>query len=90
MVVEESIPEERPAHIEQVEFVPPVGSLSHAPTMSSDLAEFVGAERLAQLMRENPKVVEAVLIACEERLREIALFDEVERLRQEQETAEKA
>ncbi|KAI8538178.1 hypothetical protein RHMOL_Rhmol09G0081900 [Rhododendron molle] len=85
MVAEESIPIERPAHIERVEFMPPVGSSSHEPTMSSDLAEFVGHDRLARLMREAPRVVEAVLTAREERLEEIARWNEQERLIGEQE-----
>ncbi|KAI8522357.1 hypothetical protein RHMOL_RhmolUnG0000600 [Rhododendron molle] len=36
MVEEKSIPVERSDHIERVEFVPPVGSSSQEPTMSSD------------------------------------------------------
>ncbi|KAI8538348.1 hypothetical protein RHMOL_Rhmol09G0095900 [Rhododendron molle] len=41
-------------------------------------------------MQKSPTVVAAVLTAREERLREIALSDEVERLKREQETVEKA
>ncbi|KAI8538417.1 hypothetical protein RHMOL_Rhmol09G0101500 [Rhododendron molle] len=87
MVEDESVPVERPEHIERVEFMPPVGSSSHEPTMSSDLAEFVGHDRLARLIREAPKVVVAVLTAREERLEEIARWNEQERLIREQEAA---
>ncbi|KAI8559672.1 hypothetical protein RHMOL_Rhmol04G0191800 [Rhododendron molle] len=81
MVVDEPL---RQAHIERVEFTPPVGSSSHVLVMSSDLTEFVGDALLARLMRENPAVVEAVLAAREERLREIAPHNEEERLRREE------
>ncbi|KAI8543231.1 hypothetical protein RHMOL_Rhmol08G0201200 [Rhododendron molle] len=87
MVKDESTPVERSDHIEQVEFMPPIGSSSHKPTMSSDLAEFVGLDRLAQLLKEAPKVVAAVVTAREERLAEIARWNEQERLIREQETA---
>lgn len=66
-MVEEEVP--RAAHVERVKFMPPVGSSSHEPIMSSDLAKFVGAaDSLARLMRENPAAVAAVMAAREERL----------------------
>ncbi|KAI8547406.1 hypothetical protein RHMOL_Rhmol07G0193100 [Rhododendron molle] len=89
MAIEDDVPVERPTHIERVEFMPPVGSSSHEPTMSSDLVEFVGYDRLARLIREAPKVVEVVLTARKERLGEIARWNEEERLRREQEAAVK-
>ncbi|KAI8535470.1 hypothetical protein RHMOL_Rhmol10G0176900 [Rhododendron molle] len=52
--------------------------------MSSDMAEFVGRDRLARLMREAPGVVAAVMTAREERLAEIARWNEQERLIREQ------
>lgn len=64
-MVEEEIPRE--AHVERVEFVPPVGLSSHEFIMSSDLAEFVGEAALARLVRENPMVVEVVMADREER-----------------------
>ncbi|KAI8568370.1 hypothetical protein RHMOL_Rhmol02G0193200 [Rhododendron molle] len=69
----------RAAHVEQVEFIPPVGSSDHEPIMSSNLAEFVGVASLAWLMKESLEVVEAVMVAREERLKEIALHNEEER-----------
>lgn len=76
---------QRKAHVERVEFVPPVRSSGHKPIMSSDLAEFVGEAALARLMEESPTVVAAVLAAREERLQQIAWANEEERLRREAE-----
>ncbi|KAI8550676.1 hypothetical protein RHMOL_Rhmol06G0126300 [Rhododendron molle] len=94
-MVEEEIP--RVAHVERVEFMPPVGTSSHEPIMSSDLADIVGEAALARLMRENLAVVEAVLATREESLQQIARANEEERLMREEEalatetvTAEKA
>ncbi|KAI8533336.1 hypothetical protein RHMOL_Rhmol10G0000900 [Rhododendron molle] len=84
--IEEFLEEtQREAHLERVEFVSPVGSSKHIPIISSDLAEFVGEAALARLMEENLMVVEMVLAAREERLKQIALADEEERLRRENE-----
>ncbi|KAI8562214.1 hypothetical protein RHMOL_Rhmol03G0017300 [Rhododendron molle] len=85
MVEEESTPVARPDHVERVEFMPPLGSSSHEPIMSSALVEYVGPERLAQLMREAPHVVEVVEKAREERLAEIARWNEEQRLIREAE-----
>ncbi|KAI8572799.1 hypothetical protein RHMOL_Rhmol01G0228600 [Rhododendron molle] len=81
-MVKEEAP--RAAHVELVEFIPPMGLSDHEPIMSSDLAEFVGMASLARLMRESPEVVEAVMAAREERLKEITLHNEEERLRREE------
>ncbi|KAI8542702.1 hypothetical protein RHMOL_Rhmol08G0159400 [Rhododendron molle] len=67
--------------------MPPAGSSSHEPIMSSALAEFVGHDRLAQLMREAPQMIEVVVKAREDRLAEIARWNEQERLIREQEAA---
>lgn len=72
---------------EQVEFRPVVGSSGHRPITRGDFAEFVGEEVLARLLRDNPVVVEAVLIAREERQRAIELAQEEERLRAKAERA---
>ncbi|KAI8567758.1 hypothetical protein RHMOL_Rhmol02G0146600 [Rhododendron molle] len=90
IVEDESALVARPDYVERVEFMPPMGSSSHELIMSSALAEFVGHDRLAQLMREAPQVVEVVVKAREDRLAEIARWNEQERLIREQETAAKA
>ncbi|KAI8538523.1 hypothetical protein RHMOL_Rhmol09G0109900 [Rhododendron molle] len=76
---------QRVSHTERVEFVLPVGSLSHEPTVRSDLAEFVGAAFLGRLMQDSPEVVEVVMAARAARSREISQSDEEERLIREAE-----
>lgn len=76
----------REVPVERPESVPAVGSSGHEPISKSDFAEYMGDDVLAQLLKENPTVVAAVLAAREERQRQIGLAEEEEeRLRWEAE-----
>lgn len=94
-----AVAEEAPIVVpaKRVEFILPVRSSRQDPITSSDLAEFVGQAALARLMEESPAMVAIVMAAREERIQQIALDEEEERLRREgeelvreTETAEKA
>ncbi|XP_058180112.1 uncharacterized protein LOC131298653 [Rhododendron vialii] len=67
-VVKEGVSGEVP--MEEVEFMPAVGSSAHVLITRGDFAEFVSEEELGRLLRENPRVVAAVLAAREDRLRQ--------------------
>lgn len=71
------------ALIEPAEFIPPAGTSRSDPISKSDLAEFVGKDALARLMEESHAVVAIVIATREERLQQIALAEEEERIRRE-------
>ncbi|KAI8559707.1 hypothetical protein RHMOL_Rhmol04G0195100 [Rhododendron molle] len=79
-VVEEA---SREVSTERPEFILVVGSSGHEPISKSDFADFMGDDVLAQLLAENQTVLAVVLVAREERLRQIKLAEEEEQSRRE-------
>lgn len=84
-----AVEEERPIKvpIRQVEFRQAAGSSRHKLISQGDFVEFVDEAVLDCLLRDNPAVVTAVLLARKERQRAIELGQEEERLRAKAERA---
>ncbi|KAI8554995.1 hypothetical protein RHMOL_Rhmol05G0139400 [Rhododendron molle] len=92
IVVEGEVPVEVPIKIraEDVMFRPAVGSSSHRPVTKQDVAKYLSDEGLTRLLEENPDVRIAILIAREEREREIVTLEAAARVKRERVEGEEA
>lgn len=82
--------ETRDVRAKDVMFQPAAQSLSHKPITREDFMEYLSDERLTRLLEEHPGVGIAVLLAREERQREVKAAEAAARAERERAEGEEA